>query len=129
MASVDKKFQSPLARARGLGSTHEGAGTWLVERVSALALIPLCLWLVYSVFTLRGAAYTDFIIWILEPCNAILLLATIGFGFYHAALGLKVVIEDYVSCHVKKFLMITGVNLGFILMFAASVFSILKVAL
>ncbi len=129
MSSKDKLFVSPLARARGLGSTHEGAHHWMQERLTSVALLPLTLWVVYSIVSLRGAAYTDFVTWILQPWNAVLLLVFMLISFYHAVLGLQVVIEDYVSCHATKLAMLIGVKFAFGLMALFTVFSILKLSL
>lgn len=124
-----KKYQSKLARARGLGSVGEGAHHWLNERISAVLLIPLVLWVVWSVVQLHGAPYNVFTAWLEIPVNAFMLLTFIVICAYHAAAGLQVVIEDYVACHTSKLLMIIGVKVGFTLLAAVSVFSILKVVL
>jgi succinate dehydrogenase / fumarate reductase membrane anchor subunit len=124
-----KKFQSPLARARGLGSVSEGAHHWLMERVTAVALIPLTFWLVWSMVNLRGASYVDFLIWIEKPHNAVLMILTILIGFYHGAAGLQVVIEDYITSHYMKLVQIMAVKFGFLTLAVACVVSILKIAL
>src|SRR5690606_10993056 len=72
MASIDQKFVSPLAQAKGLGSTGEGVHTWLIERASAAFLIPLTAWLVWSVMDMRGASYAEFTAWLALPWNATL---------------------------------------------------------
>ena len=89
-------FRSPLARAIGLGSAKRGSRQWLAERVTAVALVPLTLWFVTSMIAHAGSDYTVFIAWLRTPFVAggmILLLIAL---FHHAALGLKVIIEDYV---------------------------------
>ncbi|PZQ47458.1 MAG: succinate dehydrogenase, hydrophobic membrane anchor protein [Micavibrio aeruginosavorus] len=129
MSFANKKFQSPLGRARGLGSTHEGAHHWLMERITSAALVPLVFWLVYSIVQLRGKAYWDFTQWLSQPWNAALLVLFIAIGFLHAVMGLQVVIEDYVSCHCKKLLLIIGSKLVFAFMAIVSIFSILQIAL
>ncbi len=60
---------------------------WIVLRATAVLSIPLCIWLVYSIVNLAGADYTQFIGWLQNPLNAILLIATIIVTFYHAMLG------------------------------------------
>jgi succinate dehydrogenase / fumarate reductase membrane anchor subunit len=129
MSANTKKFQSPLAKARGLGSTHEGAHHWLMERVSAVALIPLTFWLVWSIVNLQGASYAEFTAWLAQPGNATLMILIILIGFYHGAAGLQVVIEDYVSNHALKLIKIMTVKFGFLTLAVACVVSILKVAL
>ena len=89
-------FRSPLARAIGLGSAKRGSRQWLAERVTAVALVPLTLWFVASMIAHVGSDYTVFIAWLRTPFvtgGMILLLIAL---FRHAALGLQVMIEDYV---------------------------------
>jgi succinate dehydrogenase / fumarate reductase membrane anchor subunit len=89
-------FRSPLGRAIGLGSAKSGLRHWLAERVTAVALVPLTLWFVASIIAHAGSDYTAFITWLRTPFAAggmILLLIAL---FHHTALGLQVVIEDYV---------------------------------
>ncbi len=129
MTEENTKFLSPLARARGMGSTHEGVHHWLAERISAVLLLPLTFWLIYSIISLRYANYEAYTLWLQNPLNASLLLSFLGLMFYHAAAGLQVVIEDYVSCHAKKLFMIFAVKAAFGFMAFLSLVSVLKIAL
>lgn len=95
-------LRSPLARARGLGSAKEGIHHWWSQRLTALALIPLGLWFIYSLVVMTGANYTTVIAWLANPLNAVLMLLFIISLFYHAALGLQVVIEDYTKSEWQK---------------------------
>lgn len=89
-------FRSPLGRAIGLGSAKRGARHWLAQRVTAVALVPLMLWFVASIIAYAGSDYTVFIAWLRTPFAAGgMILLLIGL-FHHTALGLQVVIEDYV---------------------------------
>jgi succinate dehydrogenase / fumarate reductase, membrane anchor subunit len=104
-------FRSPLARAIGLGSAKKGPQVWLAERVTAIALVPLTLWFVASVIAHACSDYTVFTAWVRTPLatsGMILLLIAL---FHHAALGLQVVIEDYVHSGAK-FAAIIAVRLG-----------------
>jgi succinate dehydrogenase / fumarate reductase membrane anchor subunit len=89
-------MRSPLARVRGLGSAGEGVGHWWAERMTALALVPLTVWFVVSVVMLTGADYATVRAWIASPVVAGLLILLIVATFYHQALALQVVIEDYI---------------------------------
>jgi succinate dehydrogenase / fumarate reductase, membrane anchor subunit len=126
---LDRKFQSPLARARGLGSAHDGAHHWLLERLSSVALIPLTFWFVWSMVNLYGASYVDFTGWMYNPVNATLLILTIVVGFYHAAAGLQVIIEDYVATNATKLLLIYAQKAVFFTLGLACIVSIFKVVL
>lgn len=122
-------IKTPLARARGLGSAGHGSGHWIAQRVTAIANIPLVIWLVYSIISLIGSDYAVFTAWLSEPINAVAMILFVISVFYHAALGLQVVIEDYVSCECMKIASIIGVKLGLFALAVAAVFSVLKVAL
>lgn len=118
---------APLARARGLGSSHHGSGQWVAERVSAAILLPLVLWLTWVVVHMDHD-YATFTAWLHQPVNAVLMILTVLPLFYHAAYGLVVVIEDYVHCNTMKFVSINGVKLVALAMTVIAVVSILKVA-
>jgi succinate dehydrogenase / fumarate reductase membrane anchor subunit len=94
-------FRSPFARAIGLGSAKKGSQQWWAERVTAVALVPLTLWFVASIIVHAGSDYAVFTAWLRTPlatsCMILLLIAL----FHHTALGLQVVIEDYVHSGAK----------------------------
>ena len=91
-----QRMRSPLARAMGLGSAKDGVEHWWMERVSAVALVPLTLWFVASIIAHTGSDYATFIAWLRTPLATILMILLLIALFYHTALGLQVVIEDYV---------------------------------
>jgi len=90
------RMSSPLARAIGLGSAKEGVEHWWAQRVTAVALVPLVLWFVIAVIGLVGADRAAVIAWVKSPMPAVFLILLLVATFYHTALGLQVVIEDYV---------------------------------
>ena len=87
--------RTPLARARGLGSAKDGVGHWWVQRLTAIALIPLVVWFAVSLVMLSGADYAIVRAWIGSPLVMVLLILTIGVGLHHGQLGMQVVLEDY----------------------------------
>ena len=90
-------LRSPLSKAKGLGSAGEGVHHWWMQRLTALALIPLVIWFVCLV--IKAASGDVSIIELLQsPFNAILMITFIGTALYHGNLGFKVIIEDYVHC-------------------------------
>ena len=90
------RMRSPLGRARGLGSAKEGVEHWWVQRVTAVALAPLMLWLSIALIEGVGSSYTTVVNWLRAPLTTILMVLLLIALFYHTALGLQVVIEDYV---------------------------------
>lgn len=121
---------APLKRARGLGSAHHGVEHWWAQKITALANIPLILWLVWSIIDLYsdGASYELFTSWVAAPINAILLIALFINIFYHAKLGAQVVVEDYISNGVLKKIKLIAHKMLFSLLTIACVFSVLKIA-
>lgn len=95
-------MQSPLARVRGLGSAKEGFHHWWAQRLTAVALVPLSLWFIYSLVVVTGADYATVTGWLKQPVNAVLMLLFLFSLYYHAALGLQVVIEDYIDSEWQK---------------------------
>lgn len=90
------RTRTSLAEARGLGSAKEGAAHWWAQRVTAVALVPLTIWFVGSLLALTGGDHSAFVVWLRSPFNAVAMVAFVVAVFYHMALGLRVVVEDYV---------------------------------
>ena len=118
-------LRSPLGRVRGLGAAREGVGHWWAQRLTALALIPLTLWFVGAVATLTGAGHEAVAGWIGSPVVAGLLILLIVATFYHAYLGLQVVIEDYLHHEGRKLALLLLVKASVILLGLIGVLSVL----
>ena len=94
--------QTQLGRVKGLGAARSGVHHWWAERVTSVVLIPLTLWFVFSVLGLAGHPQADIAHWIGHPLVAALLVALILASFYHTALGLQVVLEDYIHLEMPR---------------------------
>lgn len=104
MQKNDTDFRSDLARARGLGSAHHGVMHWWYQRVTAVAIIPLALWFVYSLVTaMLSPNVVTVAQWIAHPLNALSLALLLVASFIHAKLGMQVIIEDYIKCPCAKY--------------------------
>ena len=125
----NRQLRSKLGRVRGLGSTREGVHHWWAQRMSAVALLPLTLWFVYSLITLTGSDYASFHAWLSEFGNAVFTVLLLVAMFHHAQLGLAVVIEDYVHSELWKMGMLLFVKYGSVLFAASGIFAVLKISL
>jgi len=120
-------MRSPLGRVRGLGSAKEGVAHWTAQRITAIALVPLSLWFVYSSFSLIGADYDALAVWMGEHGNALLLVLLIPTLFYHSLLGVQVIIEDYVQHEAAKTSSLIAVKLITIFCGASCLLAILRI--
>lgn len=101
-------LRSPLNRARGLGSAKSGVHHFWMQRLTAVALIPLVIWFAVSLVMLSGADYGMARSWLSSPFVMVLLILTICVGLYHGQLGMQVVIEDYVHHEGVKLALIVA---------------------
>lgn len=125
----NRQLRSKLGRVRGLGSTREGVHHWWAQRMSAVALLPLTLWFIYSLINLTGSDYASFHAWLSEFGNAVFMVLFLVATFHHAQLGLAVVIEDYVHNEMWKMGMMLFVKYGSVLFAASGIFAVLKISL
>lgn len=122
-------LKNPLTRARGLGPAHGGLHHWIAQRVTAVASIPLMVWLAWSIIGLVHADHAVFIAWLAKPINAVLMILCIVTFFYHSILGNQVVIEDYIHNEGFKIIKLVAMKLLLIAAAVASLYAVLKVAL
>ncbi len=122
-------YRMPIKDAKGLGSAHHGTGHWWLQRLTALALVPLMFWLVIGIAANTGAGYGVAVAWLAHPVNAVLMILLVATLFYHASLGLQVVLEDYVSHAGSRFAAIVAVKLVAIVLGTAGIFAVLIIAL
>jgi len=116
-------MRSQLGRARGLGSAKSGLHHWIAQRLTAIALVPLTLWFVFSLIGLQGATHADAMLWMQSPIHLVLMLALIGATFHHMQLGLQTVIEDYIhgdSARMAALLAMRGATILLALIAAVS---------
>ncbi len=122
-------MRSPLGRARGLGSARAGSVHWWAQRLTALALVPLTLWFVFSVIHLSGASHQEVIDWMSSPYVLVMMLALIIATFHHLQLGLQVVIEDYVHKDPAKTASLLAIKAACFVVGLLCAVSVLKVGL
>ncbi|WP_028080734.1 succinate dehydrogenase, hydrophobic membrane anchor protein [Solimonas soli] len=130
MAKTSKDLKSPLSRARGLGSAKDGVHHFWVLRISALALIPLSLWFVFSLARLATGPADFYSVqhWVSAPSVAVTLVLFLATALYHSVLGVQEVILDYAVGSLRLTLLLASQFLHAIVA-AAGIFAVLKVAL
>ena len=120
-------LRTPLKRARGHGSAHSGTQHFWLQRLSALALIPLATWFVVALITqLIHADAAGIGQWLANPFTALLMAALILALFIHARLGIQTIIEDYIHCHAKKIAALLMLNIFTLGLGGASMMAIIR---
>jgi succinate dehydrogenase / fumarate reductase membrane anchor subunit len=120
-------LRSPAARVRGLGCAREGVSHWWAQRVTAVALVPLSLWFVWGVVTHIHQPAGVVSAWMGQLHVAVPMILFLLAVFWHAALGLQVVIEDYVHCACARTASLVFVKLACITLAVTGVVSVLKI--
>lgn len=123
-----KSLETPLHKVQGMGSAHSGTGHFWRQRVTAVALIPLGLWFLFSVLGLAGATEVAAIQYFTHIWNAILMAAFIVIMLYHLNLGLRVVIDDYVHTPGMKITLLLLRLVAVLLIGAVNLFALIKIA-
>ena len=122
------KMRTQLSNVRGLGSAKSGTGHFWMQRLTAIALIPLTLWFVAALASMGSVGYAEAVEWVKSPITAVLLLALIAATFHHMQLGLQVIVEDYVHVEWLKIASLIVMKCGSVLLGFAAAFAVLKVA-
>jgi len=119
---------TPFKRASGLGSTSDGVKHWWMQRMTAVALVPLTLWVVFAVAAHSGESYATVAAWFAQPFTTTMLTLFVFTAFLHASQGLTVVIEDYIHHDGVKVTVMVGMKLVLVLLGTSSILSILRTA-
>jgi len=108
---MKNKFRSDLSIVKNIGSAGSGSKHWWHQRFTAIILVFSTFWLFSFAWQLSGAELSGVIEVVKQPCNVIMLSLFTLMGFYHAALGMQVVIEDYVTCRMARLAMLLSVQI------------------
>jgi succinate dehydrogenase / fumarate reductase membrane anchor subunit len=123
-----RAFRTELGRVRGLGAAKEGVHHWWMQRVSAIALVPLTLWFVIALVAHTSADYATTRAWLGSPVTFGLMVLLIWATFYHAQLGLQVIIEDYIHHEGGKIALILLMKLVSLGLALAAIVALLVIA-
>lgn len=121
-------MRSTIARVRGLGSAKTGTEHWWMQRVTAVALIPLTLWFAASMVSLASADWETAYLWIASPTGAVPMILFLLAGLWHGKLGLQVVIEDYIHAEGLKVALLMLLTLATVALGVAGVFAVCKIS-
>jgi succinate dehydrogenase / fumarate reductase membrane anchor subunit len=122
-------LRSPLGRARGLGSARAGYHHWWIERVEAVALVPLTIWFIFALLHLVGASHQAMIDWLSSPLSMVLLLLLITATFHHFSLGVESVLNDYVHQPTIKMWSIFAIKGACTVLALLCIVSVLRIGL
>lgn len=121
-------LQPPLKRVLGVGSAKSGVHHWWIQRVTSVALVPLSIWFAVAVLALPDLGYDAVTAWMRGPWTAVLLVLFVLTVTHHSQLGVQVVIEDYVHGKGTKTVSLLASTFAHVVVAAAGVFAILRVA-
>ena len=124
-----RDYRTPLKRAQGLGSAKDGVGHFLWQRVTAIAMLVCGAWVLWMLLSLGGADFGRARALVASPLNATMLVAFLVAMFWHAKLGLQVVIEDYVHAPFAATVLHLANILACALAAVASVLAVVRIAL
>jgi len=122
-------LRNPLADAHNHGSAKDGVGHWWAQRFSAILLIALTVWLVWSLTTLVGADHVAAAAFLSHPFHAGMAILFVVVGLYHGVLGVQVIIEDYVHHRIIEVTLMVAIKSLAILGGVLAVIAVLKLAL
>lgn len=126
--ATDFQSASNLKRVRGLGSAKSGVHHWWLQRVTAAGNLLLMIWFLASLLLLPNLSHASVVAWVAQPLVAVPLLLLVLSAFWHARLGVQVLIEDYVHNESAKLLALVALNFFILGAGALSVFSVLAIA-
>jgi succinate dehydrogenase / fumarate reductase membrane anchor subunit len=124
-----QSIRTPLGQVRGLGSARHGAGHFITQRVSAIALLFLVPWFLFSLIGAVRGGYDGALAFVADPINAVLILLALGAALYHMRLGMQVVVEDYIARNSTKAVLLILNTFVCIVLFAAAAYAVLKIAI
>ena len=114
---------------KGQSQTGESTKHWWMQRLTAVALVPLTVWFAVSMVVLAGADYPTMVAWVSNPFVSVLLLLMLVSLFFHLRLGLQEILEDYIHTRSAKTVLSVSITFGCFLLATAAIISVLKISI
>jgi len=111
-----------------MSNNHGGTGHFWVQRLTAIALIPLTIWFCFSLAALPQMSHANLSAWLHSPFNAAMMILVISVGLYHGKLGLQVIAEDYISDRSTRVITIGTITMICALFGVIGIVSVLKLS-
>jgi succinate dehydrogenase / fumarate reductase, membrane anchor subunit len=127
LGAPEMSLRSPLSRVLGMGSAKDGTAHWWAQRVTAIALVPLTLWLGFSLLALPDLYFETVRTWLSVPISGFLAVLLVTVLSYHSYLGTQVIVEDYVAAAGSKVLILLLLKFLYVLCAGSGIFAILRV--
>lgn len=121
------RFRSDISKAKGLGSSHSGVHHWIHQRFTAVLLLALAGWIVCLITCVVGREISEVIDIIQRPYNVTAIALFVTALFYHASLGMQVIIEDYVHCRIVRLFTLFAVQIVSVITVFAMVVAVLHI--
>lgn len=120
------QYRTEIKRVKGLGTAKHGFSHWWMQRLSAVLMVPLGIWFAVSMFSLENLDPDTVILWLYNPVQAVLMAVWTITVVYHAALGLQVIIEDYIANKALALTLLILVKSAMFIMIVITFFSLSK---
>jgi succinate dehydrogenase / fumarate reductase membrane anchor subunit len=121
-------MRTPLGKVRGLGAAREGTGNFWRMRVTSIALVPLSMFVVGWVLSMRGAGLAEVRASLASPLIALAMALFLIISLDHMRLGMKEIIEDYVHEEGSRLALLILNTFFCVLIGVASIFALLKLS-
>ena len=121
-------LRSPLSHVLGSGSAKEGTDHWWAQRVTAVGLVILGLWFLFALLQIDNFDHAQIVRWVGQPFSGVMLILLCLTLAYHSALGIQVIIEDYVHGAFLKVASLILSKFAHIFVAVAAVYSVLRIA-
>jgi succinate dehydrogenase / fumarate reductase membrane anchor subunit len=122
-------LRTPLRRVLGAGSAKEGVHHWWQQRLTSVALVPLTIWFAVSLLALPSLDHGTVAAWERQGVTPLLLILLVVVASWHSQLGVRVIVEDYVPAAGARTVTLTLLGFAHVLLAAAGVLAVLRVAL